>query len=73
MSPFFVLKDVRNQVNRLVNCETANLDKIVDVAIAPSRKLPVEILITGNCSLLDSKFLAEHSWDTECIYCPTFT
>lgn len=28
-----VLKDVRNQVNRLVNCETANLDKIVDAAV----------------------------------------
>lgn len=27
-----VLKDVRNQVNRLVNCETANLDKVVDAA-----------------------------------------
>ena len=28
-----VLKNVRNQVNRLVNCETANLDKIVDAAV----------------------------------------
>ncbi len=28
-----VLKDVRNQVNRLVNCETANLDKIVVAAV----------------------------------------
>lgn len=28
-----VLKDVRNQVNRLVNCETANLEKIVDAAV----------------------------------------
>ena len=28
-----VLKGVRNQVNRLVNCETANLDKIVDAAV----------------------------------------
>lgn len=28
-----VLKDVRNKVNRLVNCETANLDKIVDAAV----------------------------------------
>ena len=28
-----VLKDVRNNVNRLVNCETANLDKIVDAAM----------------------------------------
>ncbi|HEX3015439.1 MAG TPA: DNA-binding protein WhiA [Desulfobacteria bacterium] len=28
-----VLKDVRNQVNRLVNCETANLNKTVDAAM----------------------------------------
>ena len=28
-----VLKGVRNQVNRLVNCETANLDKVVDAAV----------------------------------------
>lgn len=28
-----VLKDMRNQVNRLVNCETANLNKTVDAAV----------------------------------------
>ncbi|HBN85022.1 MAG TPA: DNA-binding protein WhiA [Clostridiales bacterium] len=28
-----VLKSVRNDVNRLVNCETANLDKTVDAAV----------------------------------------
>lgn len=28
-----VLKDVRNQVNRIVNCETANLNKTVDAAV----------------------------------------
>ncbi|MDR3288118.1 MAG: DNA-binding protein WhiA [Peptococcaceae bacterium] len=28
-----VVKDVRNQVNRLVNCETANLNKMVDAAL----------------------------------------
>jgi len=28
-----VLKDVRNRVNRLVNCETANLNKTVDAAV----------------------------------------
>ncbi|MFA5527183.1 MAG: DNA-binding protein WhiA [Peptostreptococcales bacterium] len=27
-----IVKDVRNQVNRLVNCDTANLNKIVDTA-----------------------------------------
>lgn len=29
-----VLKDVRNQVNRLVNCETANVDKTVKAAMS---------------------------------------
>ncbi len=28
-----VLKDVRNQVNRLVNCETANLNKTVVASV----------------------------------------
>lgn len=28
-----VVKDVRNQVNRLVNCETANLQKTVEAAV----------------------------------------
>ena len=28
-----IVKDMRNKVNRLVNCETANLNKIVDTAI----------------------------------------
>ncbi|QQY79097.1 hypothetical protein EDD65_10810 [Keratinibaculum paraultunense] len=28
-----VLKDVRNNVNRLVNCETANLNKIIDASL----------------------------------------
>ncbi|MHB1406306.1 MAG: DNA-binding protein WhiA [Desulfitobacteriaceae bacterium] len=28
-----VFKDVRNQVNRIVNCETANLNKTVDAAV----------------------------------------
>jgi len=28
-----VLKDMRNNVNRIVNCETANLQKTVDAAI----------------------------------------
>ncbi|BAF60908.1 MAG: DNA-binding protein WhiA [Pelotomaculum sp.] len=28
-----IYKDVRNQVNRLVNCETANLNKTVDAAV----------------------------------------
>ncbi|MGB9804650.1 DNA-binding protein WhiA, partial [Desulfofundulus sp.] len=28
-----IYKDVRNQVNRLVNCETANLNKVVEAAL----------------------------------------
>ena len=28
-----VLKDMRNQVNRVVNCETANLNKVVKAAV----------------------------------------
>ncbi|NLM20559.1 MAG: DNA-binding protein WhiA [Peptococcaceae bacterium] len=28
-----ILKDMRNQVNRIVNCETANLNKTVDAAV----------------------------------------
>ncbi|MDK2887283.1 MAG: cell division protein WhiA [Thermoanaerobacter sp.] len=28
-----IYKDMRNQVNRLVNCETANLNKVVDAAL----------------------------------------
>lgn len=28
-----IMKDMRNQVNRLVNCETANLNKTVDAAV----------------------------------------
>ena len=29
-----VMKEMRNQVNRLVNCETANVDKTVKAAVA---------------------------------------
>jgi len=43
-----VLKDVRNQVNRLVNCETANLDKIVDAAV---RQLENIQLIAGTIGM----------------------
>ena len=28
-----VLKDMRNSVNRIVNCETANLNKIIDASV----------------------------------------
>ena len=34
-----VLKDMRNQVNRLVNCETANLQKTVNAAVRQTEKI----------------------------------
>lgn len=34
-----VLKDMRNQVNRVVNCETANLQKTVDAAVRQLRDI----------------------------------
>ncbi len=35
-----VVKDMRNQVNRLVNCETANLQKTVNAAVRQVEKNP---------------------------------
>ncbi len=32
-----IVKDMRNNVNRLVNCETANLSKTVNAAYVKSR------------------------------------
>lgn len=46
-----VLKDVRNQVNRLVNCETANLDKIVDAAVRQLENIQLIIDTIGLGSL----------------------
>lgn len=34
-----VVKDMRNQVNRLVNCETANLQKTVNAALRQVEKI----------------------------------
>lgn len=34
-----VVKGIRNQINRLVNCETANLNKIVDAALSQIRDI----------------------------------
>jgi len=34
-----VVKDMRNQVNRLVNCETANLNKTVDAAVRQAENI----------------------------------
>lgn len=49
-----VLKDVRNQVNRLVNCETANLDKIVDAAVRQLENIQYIQETTGLQSLPDT-------------------
>jgi DNA-binding protein WhiA len=46
-----VLKDVRNQVNRLVNCETANLDKIVDAAMRQLENIQLIMATIGLQSL----------------------
>jgi len=46
-----VLKDVRNQVNRLVNCETANLDKIVDAAVRQLENIQLILSTIGLQSL----------------------
>ena len=42
-----VLKDVRNQVNRLVNCETANLDKIIDASVRQMENIQLIINTVG--------------------------
>ena len=36
-----VIKDMRNNVNRVVNCETANLQKTVDAAVRQTRDIEV--------------------------------
>jgi len=36
-----VIKETRNRVNRVVNCETANLDKIVDTSIRQIKQIKV--------------------------------
>lgn len=36
-----IYKDMRNKVNRLVNCETANLDKTIDAAMRQSENIRV--------------------------------
>jgi DNA-binding protein WhiA len=43
-----VIKDMRNQVNRLVNCETANLQKTVNAAVRQVEKIT---LIAGRIGL----------------------
>lgn len=46
-----VVKDMRNQVNRLVNCETANLDKTVRAAVRQTEKIKRLVAAQGLDSL----------------------
>ena len=46
-----VLKDVRNQVNRIVNCETANLNKTVDAAVRQMENIQLVASTIGLDSL----------------------
>lgn len=36
-----VVKEMRNRINRVINCETANLDKIVDTSIRQIRQIKI--------------------------------
>lgn len=67
-----VIKDTKNSVNRLVNCETANLNKVVNVSVAQINN--IQYLIENNqfdCLPEDLKEIAiirlqnEHSTLTE--------
>lgn len=42
-----VIKDMRNQVNRLVNCETANLQKTVNAAVRQVEKIMIIVRTVG--------------------------
>lgn len=42
-----VVKDMRNQVNRLVNCETANLQKTVNAAVRQVEKIKLIARVIG--------------------------
>lgn len=46
-----VFKDMRNQVNRLVNCETANLNKTVDAAVRQIENIHLVAQTMGLASL----------------------
>jgi len=48
------LKEVRNQVNRLVNCETANLQKTVNAAVRQAESIHLIAEKIGLASLPDS-------------------
>ena len=51
------LKEVRNQVNRLVNCETANLQKTVSAAVAQAECIR-QLQESGRLEKLPPKLLA---------------
>ena len=51
------LKEVRNQVNRLVNCETANLQKTVSAAVAQAECIR-RLQESGRLEKLPPKLLA---------------
>ena len=55
-----IYKDMRNQVNRLVNCETANLNKTVDAALKQVEDIKLIQETIGLSSLADNlKMIAE--------------
>lgn len=49
-----VVKDIRNNVNRIVNCETANLNKIVDAAIKQLEDIELLDRVVGLSKLPES-------------------
>ncbi len=55
-----ILKDVRNQVNRIVNCETANLEKMVNASVRQVEQIQFLVNHIGLDSLPDGlKTIAE--------------
>lgn len=55
-----IYKDMRNQVNRLVNCETANLNKTVDAALKQLEDIKLIQETIGLSNLADNlKMIAE--------------
>jgi len=56
-----IYKDVRNQVNRLVNCETANLNKTVNAAVRQVEDIRLIDRVIGLAKLPDNlRIIAEH-------------
>lgn len=49
-----IVKQMRNNVNRLVNCETANLNKVVDAALRQVKDIELIIERRGIESLPDN-------------------